>query len=175
MAEETMAGPAKAEPEMIKLVNTGRGDMQILSGPNGTLFAGSKNSIEVPKELADKLRRAYPHVKNILDIFPDSPNVDAMKAENAALKAKAAALEKLLDASDKAKGEAAAAFAGEKAEAVASWTKEHTDLTAKIAEQGAAIADLSAKLEDFRAAKNKADIEAIKAKHEEAEKAPAAA
>lgn len=98
--EGAPAAAAAPAPEFVKLVNTGRAPYDILPGKNGRLLPSSQNALLVPKALADKLRRNYPTIKDILDIFPDSVNVDALKAENAALKTQAAALTRLLGASD---------------------------------------------------------------------------
>jgi hypothetical protein len=184
------AAPAAAV-EMVKLVNTGKGPIQILKGPAGLLKPNSENSITVPKELADKFRRAYPHVKNILDIFPDSPDISKLQAENADLRKKAEALEKLLNGSDLAKKEAADAFAAEKAAAIADWTKEHDALTGKVKDLTdklelvkvphdvealhSKVGDLTKRLQAFLGAETRKDLDALKAEHKDAVEAPVAA
>lgn len=128
--------------ERIKLVNTGRGPINLAEG---ILKPNSANSIEVSKADADKYRRAYPHVKNIADIFPDaSADIAKLQAEHEALKKKAASLESLLGISDQAK----------------------VDLQAKVD-------DLTGRLKEFLEAGSKKDLDALQEKHAEA--VPAAA
>ena len=134
--------------EFVKIVNTGNADAQIMAGPAGLLLKKSQNSLLVPKELGAKLMRAYPYIKDINSIFPDSVNAEALKAENAALKKQAAALQGLLNQADQAKG-------------------ADSDIKAQLA-------DALAKLADFQGAKNKADLDAVKAQHADAAAAPAA-
>jgi hypothetical protein len=143
------AAAAAPAVEFVTIVNTGRGPMQILPGKNGVILANSQNTLKIPKELADRLLKTYPLLKDAKSIFPDAANIDQLRKENADLKAQAAALQGLLNNADKSKGEA-------------------------NAELIAQVADLSAKLADFQAAKNKADLDAVKEKHADAAAAPAA-
>ena len=172
--------PAVAE-EFVTLVNQGRGDLVVLPGRNGTLKKASGNTLSVPKELADKIRRNNKYVKNVKDIFPDSPDLAKLAQENADLRRKADALEKLLNLSDKAKADANAAFQDQAKEAGQAWEQRQTELLAKIegvtaaaaaadskaADLAAQVATLSGKLADFQAAKNKSDLDAVKEKHAE--------
>lgn len=180
---------APAAQEMVTLVNQGRGDIVILPGKKGTLLSGSRNTLSVPQAVADRVRRHHKTVKNVKDIFPDMPDLSKLQAENTALKARATTLEKMLNGSDQDKASAAKSFADEKAEAVASWSKEHDALTAKISDLSAKledskapadvaalqaqVADLTTRLQAFLSAETRKDLDALKIEHKDAVPAPA--
>ena len=149
-----VAAPA-APADKVALVNTGRGDMVILEGPNGVLEKNSGNTLLVPIALAGRLRRAFPQIKRVSDIFKDTDNTVELKAEREALKAQVAKLEALLAAAQKNGQSEGAAVA----------LKDAQDGRA-IAE--AKVADLTSRLQDFIAVQGKKDLEALQAKHADA-------
>lgn len=193
MAEGTQTAPAPAAAPALpndsgltdKLVNTGRADYQILPGKDGVLLKDQKNSLTVPRALADKLRRANPCLKRLQDIFPDAVDTAALKKENDVLKLKASALEGLLAKLDADKADL-------NARAQAHHDKVEADLAAARAAQKAAedklaadpapeevaglqaqVADLQARLKEFLDAGSKKDLDALQEKHADA--VPAAA
>lgn len=144
--EKDPVADAPAAEEMVTLVNQGRGDLVVLPGKNGTILSGSRNTLSVPKSLADKIRRHNKDVKNVKDIFPDSPDLAKLQAENEALKNKASTLEKLLNGADLGK-------------------KASID---EVAALKAKVEDLGTRLKEFLEAGSKKDLDALKDKHAEA-------
>lgn len=184
--EAAPAAPAaEAAPvEMVKLVNTGKGIVDI---EGGRLFPNSQNAISVPKPVADRLRRAYAHIKNVADIFPESADVESLRKENEALRSKAASMEKLLGISDTAKSDAEKKFSEEKAEAQSAIDElvrlkdeaigRANAAEAKLADAApapdaaalqATVTDLQGRLREFIEAKKMKDIEALQDKHADA-------
>ncbi len=164
-ATAATAVPAGKPEETVRLVNTGRADYAILPGRNGVLKRLSGNVLEVPKPLADKLRRSYPKIKNVNDIFPDSVDAAKLKADNEALRLRASALEGLLEESSKK-------AAAEKGDVVAKADAAVKASADRIAELESKVADLSARLKAFIEA-DKKDLPALQKEHAEAVKASA--
>ena len=157
------AVPAAPE-EQVTLVNTGKAKYQILPGID--LLPNSGNTVAVAKPLAEKLRRAYPAIKNVADVFSKTFDIDGLKRANAALEAKAQALEKALGLSDdekKALRDKVAELEGKIASAVDAPALE------------AQVKDLQGRLAEFLGAGSKKELDALQEKHADAVPAAPAA
>lgn len=161
-----MTEQALPQEEMVQLVNTGRAAHQIMPDAKDplkfvTLLPNSGNAVHVPKPLADSLMRAYKHIKDAKSIFPAVVDVDALKKEHAAFKAKAEGLEKALGLSDQEKQALSAKVAELEAQLASVQPGDKAALEAKVA-------DLSSRLQEFLGAASKKDLDALKEKHSEA-------
>ncbi|MES2155474.1 MAG: hypothetical protein V4510_10100 [bacterium] len=139
------APDAPVAPETVKLFHTGKG-FGPMSTSAGWLRPGE--SIDAPVALAEKLCRAYKHIRLAKDVIPGSD--PRAVAENVKLKAE---VEKLTKQLEEVKGDG---------------TKAIADLEQKLALADAGDkAALQGVVRDFLAADSKKALEALQEKHKD--------